>query len=123
MIRLVVVLLAVILLHGVHSHSFPKQLQDLAKRMQPLKQIKRQNFNKDGECAAEKFAQLSPSCLSTITPGDICDFGNIASLICFLECGKAFYILSVIVVEAVPKLRFLLLYVAPTMMELPVTIS
>ena len=90
MIRLVVVLLAAILLHGVHSHSFPTQLQDLAKRMQPLKQIKRQDFNIDEQCAAEKSTQLSPSCVSRIALGDTSDFDGIASLICSPECGQAF---------------------------------
>ena len=86
MIRLV--LLAVILLHGVHvhSHEFPKQLPNLAKRMQPLKQIKCQDFKIDDECAAKKSTQLSPN---WIAPGDISDFYGIASLISSPECGQA----------------------------------
>ena len=91
MIRLVVVLLAVILLHGVHSHIFPKQLQELAKSMQPLKQIKRQDFNINEECATEKSTKLSSACLGRIAAtGNISDFDNIASLICSPECGQAF---------------------------------
>ena len=90
MIRLVVVLLAILLLHGVHSHIFPKHFQELAKSMQPLKQMKRQDFNINEECADKKSTELSLACQGIVPVGDISDLDDIGNFICSPECGQAF---------------------------------
>ena len=91
MFRLMVVLSAIIVLHGVNSHNFPKQLLDLTKNLQPLKHIKRQDSNITGVCFAETLNERSPECVRQISAADPPDdFGLefLASIICSPDCGQ-----------------------------------
>ena len=91
MFRLVVVLSAVILLHGVNSHIFPKQFVKLTKGMQPLKIVMRQDLdNINSECVQEKLQRLPADCarifLTSGVPDDPLQLVGI--LVCSPECGQ-----------------------------------
>ena len=91
MFRLMVVLSAIIVLHGVNSHNFLKQLLELTKNMQPLKHIKRQDFNINGECFGETLNARSPECALTIFAAGLPDdvgFEFLEDIICSSDCGQ-----------------------------------
>ena len=91
MLPLVVILTVTTLLHGVNSHIPPHGLQELTKSIQPLKIIKRQAFNIDGDCIAVKARSLPIACLGKIAaagePDESIEY--LASIVCPPECGQS----------------------------------
>jgi hypothetical protein len=89
MFRLMVVLSAIIVLHGVNSHNFPKQLLKVTKNVQPLKHIKRQDFNINDECFGEELNKRSPECVSKFFAAGLPDdLDSFASIVCSSDCGQ-----------------------------------
>ena len=59
--------------------------------MQPLKHIKRQDFNINGECVGETLNARSPECALTILAAGLPDdfgFEFLESIICLSDCGQ-----------------------------------
>jgi hypothetical protein len=89
MFQLMVIFSAIIVLHGVNSHNFPKQLLKVTKNVQPLKHIKRQDFNINDECFGEELNKRSPECVSKFFAAGLPDdLDSFASIVCSSDCGQ-----------------------------------
>jgi hypothetical protein len=68
--------------------TFPNNSWNLQKNMQPLKHIKRQDFNINGECVGETLNARSPECALTILAAGLPDDFGFESIICSSDCGQ-----------------------------------
>ena len=87
MFRCVLILCSAIILQGVSSHVFPKQLLEVPRNMQSLKDFKRQLSDIDGDCIGQKLFQDYPECLGPAAAlGDDPGIKHVGILLCSENC-------------------------------------